>query len=294
MQRAQWISMVVCLGLAASAAAGNLWITSESGLDVYLDGVFVGVSTGAENGKYLPGISSGAHTIRIEKVGFAPIEYSIDVSPSPQQVVISELGPEIKDGHPAATDGEDSKQLTGTMEVTSNPRDCRIKIGDQRIPKNQPIMTFLGVAAGEHKMWFERNGIVLSAIVAVQETQFTRVTVDFNNDRVTVVDDDSGHSGSESTDEEEVPQAKTGCIEFWIEVLKTSDREAIEAAREALEEQGFPLYHQKLIVIEDDGALPMFKLRVGPITRRNKAKHVAGRIKLNGFKTAWVLPDVCQ
>jgi len=294
MQRAQWISMVVCLGLAASAAAGNLWITCEPGLDVYLDGVFVGVSTGAENGKYLPGISSGAHTIRIDKVGIAPIEYSIDVSPAANQVVVGELGPEIKNGHLAATDGEDSKQLTGAIEVTSNPSDCNIKIGDQRILKNQPIMTFLGVPAGEHKMWFERSGRVLSIFVAVQDTQCTRVMVDFSNDRVTVMDDASAHSGSESTDEEKIPQDKTGCIEFWVEVLQTSDREAINAAREALKDQGFPLNHQKLIVIEDDGALPMFKLRVGPITRRNKAKQVAGRLKLDGFKTAWIVPDVCQ
>lgn len=294
MQRAQWISMVACLGLAASAAAGNLWIKCETGLDVYLDGVFVGVSEGAENGKFLPGISSGEHTIRIEKVGFAPVEYSIEVDPAPKQIVVGELGPEIKDDKSGATDGEDPEQLTGSIEITSDPTDCNVKIGDQRILKNQPTLTFLGVPAGEHKMWFEKLGIVLSTVVAVQETRFTRVMVDFSNDSVTVVDADSGQSGSESPVEEEIPQAKTGCIEFWVEVLKTSDAEAIKATREALKEQGFPLYHQKLIVIEDDGALPMYKLRVGPITRRNKAKQVAGRLKLNGFKSSWVVPDVCQ
>jgi len=38
----------------------------------------------------------------------------------------------------------------------------------------------------------------------------------------------------------------------------------------------------------------MYKLRVGPITRRNKAKHVAARLKLNGFKSSWIVPDECQ
>jgi len=294
MQKGHLVLLVVFLGVAASAAAGNLWITCEPGLDVYLDGKFVGVSEEAEDGKYLPGISSGEHMIRIEKVGFTPVEYSIDVGPAPKQVVVGELGPEIEEGQPVATDGEDPEQLTGGIEITSDPTECRVKVGDQRLLKNQPIMTFLGVAAGEHKLWFERSGMVLSTIVAVHETQFTRVMVDFSNDRVTVADADSGQSGIESTGEEEITQAKPACIEFWVQVLRTGHAEIIEPSRSALEDQGFPRYHQKLIVIEDDGAIPVYKLRVGPISRENTAKHVAGLLRHGGFTTAWVVPEECQ
>jgi hypothetical protein len=281
-------------GIATSAAAGNLWITCEPGLDVYLDGQFVGVSERAEDGKYLPGISSGEHTIRIEKAGFAPVEVSIAVGPASNQIVVGELGPEIKEGLPGAAEGKEAEQLEGKIRITSNPRECNVKFADRRVLKKQPIMTITGIPIGEHKLWFESAGTVLSTTVAVQATQTTQVMADFSNNRVTVVDADSDQSGSESAGEEERPRAETECVEYWVQVMRTSDPEAIEPARSALKEQGFPLYHQKLIAIADDGTLPVYKLRVGPITRRNKANHVTGLLKHGGFKTAWVVPEECQ
>jgi len=93
MKRSHVISLAVCLGIVASAAAGNLWITCAPGLDIFLDGELVGVSEEAENGKLLPAVSSGDHTISIEKNGFAPAEFSIAVGPASNQVVVGELGP---------------------------------------------------------------------------------------------------------------------------------------------------------------------------------------------------------
>jgi len=294
MQKVQWIWMVICLGLAASVAAGNLWITCEPGLDVYLDGKLVGVSESAENGKYLPGISSGEHTIRIEKAGFAPLEFSIAVGPAPNQIVVGEFAPEIEDFLPGAAEGEEVEQLVGKIEITSDPEECNVKFAGRRVLKNQPIMTIAGIPVGEHKLWFESSGTVLSTMVTVQASQPTQIKVDFSNNRVAVVDAESGQPGSESADEEESPQTETGCIEYWVQVLRTGHVELVEPSRSALKDLGFPLYHQKLITIEDDGAIPVYKLRVGPITRHNKAKHVAGRLRLSGFKTAWVVPDECQ
>ena len=294
MQRVHVILLVVSLGIAASAAAGNLWITCEPGLDVYLDGQFVGVSEEAEDGKYLPGISSGEHTIRIEKVGFAPVEVYIVVNPASNQSVVGELGLEIKEGLPGATEGEKVEQLVGKIKITSNPRECNVKFADQRVLKKQPIMTITGIPVGEHKLWFESRGTVLSTTVAVQATQPTQVRVDFTNKRVAVIDAGSDPNGGESAGEEEGRRTETECIEYWVQVVRTNDPEAIEPARSALKEQGFPLYHQKLITIKDDGTLPVYKLRVGPITRHNKAQHVAGLLRHAGFKTAWVVPDKCQ
>ena len=294
MKRFHVISLAVCLGIAASAAAGDLWIDCAPGLDVFLDGEFVGVSEPAENGMYLPGITSGEHTIRIEKVGFAPVEYSISLGAASTQVVVGELGPEIKDGLPGATEGEEVEQLMGKIEITSNPRECNVKFASQRVLKKQPIMTIMGIPVGEHKLWFESSGTVLSTTVAVQATQPTQVMVDFAKKQVAVIDAGSDPNGGESPGEEESPRTETKCIEYWVQVVRTNDPKAIEPARSALKDQGFPLYHQKLIIIKDDGGLPVYKLRVGPITRHNKAKHVAGLIRHAGFKTAWVVPDECQ
>jgi cell division septation protein DedD len=293
-KRIHLISLVMCMGIAASAVAGNLWIVCEPGLDVFLDGEFVGVSEQAEGGKHLPGISTGEHTIRIEKDGFTPAEYSLDVGVAATQIVVGELLAEVAEESSDASQETLENQAAGTIEITSDPRECNVKFASQRILKTQPIMTFPGLPVGEHKLWFENSATVLSATVAVEAARTVRVVVDFQNKRVAITGADSGRDGIEPTAKEEKPEAETECVEYWVQVLRTSDPEAIEPTRSVLKDKGFPLYHQKLITVEDEGALPLYKIRVGPITRRNQANHVAGLVRHAGFKTAWVVPEKCQ
>jgi len=294
MRRAQLISLALSLGIVVPAAAGDLWITCEPGLDVYLDGEFVGVSEEAESGKHLPEISYGGHTLRIEKGGFAPTEFSITVGPASIQIFVGELGPEIKDGLPTATGGEGVEQLVGTIEITSDPREINVKIGSQRILKIQPILTIPGIPVGEHKLWFESSGTVLSDRVLVQALQPSQVRVDFRNQRVAIAGDTTDVQEGDSEAEKEGPRAESDCIEYWVQVMRTGSEEEIEATRSVLEDLGFPHYHQKLITVEDDGVLPVYKLRVGPIPQQNKARHFADLIKHAGFTDVWVAPQECQ
>jgi len=294
MQRTRAILLVALFGVAASAVAGDLWIDCESGLDIFLDGELVGVSEEAENGKHLPAVSSGNHTIRIEKDGFAPAEFSIAVGPASNQVVIGELGPEIEDDLTGAAGREEVEQLVGTIEITSDPRECNVKFAGQRIPKKQPILTIPGVPVGEHKLWFESSGTVLSETVLVQAAQTAKVRVDFRNQRVAAVDSESDQSGSESAGEEKGPEAEPECIEYWVQVMRTSSFEEIEAVSSILKDLGFPDYHQKIITIEDDGTLPVYKIRVGPVPRKSAAKHPAHLLKQAGFRSVWIVPEECQ
>jgi cell division septation protein DedD len=294
MQRVHVILLVVFLGIAASAATGDLWINCAPGFDIFLDGEFMGVSEPSENGKRLPGLSSGEHTIRIEKDGFALLEFSIPVGPASNQVVVGELGPESDGGLPAATEGEEVEQLVGTIEVTSDPRNCTVEFAGRKTPKEQPILTIPGIAVGEHNIRFESEGTVLKTTVVVQAAQLAQVRVDFRNQRIAVTGDTSNASGGESASKEDSPRAEPECIEYWVQVMRTSNFDEIEPARSTLKDLGYPRYHQKLITIEDESAPPIYKLRVGPIPRRKMAQWVAGLIKNAGFPAVWVLPKECQ
>jgi hypothetical protein len=294
MQRTRVALLVVLFGAATSAAAGDVWIDCEPGLDIFLDGESVGVSGPKKQGMLLRGIESGDHAIRIEKDGFSPVELSVNVGFAANQIVIDDFGPEIAAAPPAPSEGEVETELAGTIEITSEPSECNVKLGDLRIQKQHPILTIAGVPVGEHKMWFESSATVFSEKVAVLAAQSTRVQVDFHNQRasITVVTSDVGADDSEEAGEG--PRAGPGCIEYWVQVLRTGHVELIEPSQAALKAQGFPLYHQQLIVLEDDGAIPVYKLRVGPIDRENKAKHVAGLLRHGGFTTAWVAREECQ
>jgi len=286
--------MVVCLGIAAAAAAGDLWINCPPGLDIFLDGESMGVSDREENGKYLRGIESGDHSIRIEKVGFAPVELSVNVGFAANQIVIGEFGPEITKEPPASSEGEAEIELAGTIEITSDPSECNVKFGDHRIVKQLQILTIAGVPVGEHKLWFESSATVLNDKIAVRAALPTRVQVDFHNQRVTITRDTPDVRADDPEGKEEGSRAEPGCIEYWVQVLRTGHVELVEPSQSALKEQGFPLYHQRLIIIEDDGTIPVYQLRVGPITREKKAKHVAGLLRHGGFTTARVVREECQ
>jgi hypothetical protein len=284
----------VILGVAASVAAGDVWINCAPGFDIFLDGESMGVSERDESGKHLRGIESGAHTVRIEKDGVALAEFSVNVGFDPYQVELSGLSAEMNEEPPGTSQDEVEQQFVGSVEITSDPRECNVKIGSRRILKKLTILMIPDVPIGEHKIWFESSGTVLSEKVVVRAAQLVRVRLDFRNKQVAIGGDDSDVEGGDSVAETPTPRAEPACIEYWIEVLRTDDPEAIEAARSALKEQGFPLYHQKLIAVEQDGTLPVYKLRVGPVTRNNMAKHTAGLLRHGGFKSAWVVPEECQ
>ena len=294
MQRGQLFLFVVFLGIAASAAAGDVWINCAPGFDIFLDGESVGVSEADENGMHLRGIESGVHAVRIDKDGFALAEFSVNVGFAPNQVEVGELAAGMTEGPSGTSQQAAEKTLVGTLEITSDPGECNVKIGRRRFLKKHPIMTIPGIPVGEHKMWFESSGMVLSEKVVVQAIQPARIFVDFHNQRVAITGNDPEVEGCDLVAETQSPGAESECIEYWVQVLRTGHAEIIEPSRSALEDQGFPPYHQRLIIIEDDGAIPVYKLRVGPISRENKAKHVAGLLRHGGFATAWVVPEVCQ
>jgi len=294
MRAAHGISLVMCLGIAALATAGDVRVTCSPGLNIFLDGEFVGVSIPKQDGKYLTGLSAGEHTIMVKKDGFSPKVFSVIVGSSPRQVVVGEFLPISDTIHPETTKQDVVGRPVGTIEVTSAPQKCTVEIAGQKIVKQEPIMTIPDIAIGDYDIRFESSGAVLNANVVVKADETSRIRADILNNRVEAVTDTSDVGANASPSTTGGPPAEPACIEHWVQVVRTSDPEAIESARANLKELGFPLYHQKLITIEDDGALPLYKLRVGPITRKNKAKRVTSQLRSAGYPAAWFIAEECQ
>ncbi len=294
MHTAHVISSVMFLGSAALATAGDVRVTCSPGLNIFLDGEFVGVSIPKQDGMYLTGLSAGEHTIMVKTVGFSPKEFSVTVGSSPRQVVVGELLPIRNINQPETTKQDVVGRPVGIIEVTSAPQRCTVEIAGQKIVKQEPIMMIPGIAVGDYDIRFESSGAVLTTNVVVKAGETSRLRADILNNLVETIADDSDNGGSVSPSKTGGSTPKPACIEYWVEVVRTSNPETIESARSNLEEQGFPLYHQKLITIAYDGALPLYKLRVGPIPRENKAKWTANLIKRAGFPAVWVVPEECQ
>jgi len=283
----------MCLAVAAAVTAGDLRVTCAPGLNVFLDGDFVGVSTPKYEGKYLSGLSAGEHTIMIKKVGFSPKELSVTVGSSSHQIVVGELLPSSNSNQPETTARDVVGRPEGTIEITSTPQECSVEFDGRKIVKYEPIMTIPGVPIGDYDMRFESSGAVLRSNVIVKADTVSRIEADIPNNRVETIAGDSDDGGPEAPEKKETKK-KRACIEYWVEVVRTSDPEVIEATRPILKDMGFPVYHQKLITIEDDGALPLYKLRVGPIPHKKDGKRIIFDMKNAGFTAAWLIPEECQ
>ncbi len=84
-----------------------------------------------------------------------------------------------------------------------------------------------------------------------------------------------------------VPTAKAEG--FWVQVLASTNADAVEEARKRLTELGFSRDHQAVTRSPGPGGNELLKLRVGPFPDRPSADRVATRMKASGYSDAWVV-----
>jgi hypothetical protein len=294
MQSVRLIWLFVLLGAVGVARAGDLRVTCPPGLEILVDGAPAGVCDTTENGKVLRDLDNGLHTLRFEKSGFLPAEYSAVVGPTTRQVAIGMLLPRTTPDDGGDTTPAEAAAPVGSIEVTSEPMDCTIKIEDVWAAKKESLLTIPGVPAGEHVLWAERFGEILKTDVFVSPGEPLRVNADFIRKRIEIATAATDESGGADADDEQGPAGEPECIAYWVEVLRTGDFDTIETTQKQLDEVGFPPRDQKLITIEDDGVLPLYKLRIGPLVDRWTAKLVIHRIRPLNILGTRILTEPCE
>jgi len=80
-------------------------------------------------------------------------------------------------------------------------------------------------------------------------------------------------------------------VEFFVQVLASSNSSSVAAARTKLEGLGFSRDHQHLITLQEAGTGTLYKLRVGPFPDRGSADRVAQRMSAAGFPDSWVVAE---
>jgi cell division septation protein DedD len=80
-------------------------------------------------------------------------------------------------------------------------------------------------------------------------------------------------------------------VEFFVQVLASSNSSSVADARTRLEGLGFTRDHQHLITLREPGTGTLYKLRVGPFPDRSSADRVAQRMSVSGFPDSWVVAE---
>ncbi len=169
MRRLRWVCLLVLTVVASVVFAGDVQVACGPGLRVYLDGTFVGNSTVKDDGLFLAGVADGAHAIRVEKAGFVPQTFQVEVQKLPIEVRVEEFSPEPPSRHDAETPPPEVEQSTGSLLITSAPQNCIVEIDGKSETKSIPFVVVEGLAAGEHSISFRKAGYDrLSGVVTVQ------------------------------------------------------------------------------------------------------------------------------
>lgn len=168
MRHLVWVGLLVAALAPALSFAGDVQVSCEPGLRVYLDGKLAGTSTAREDGLFLSGVSRGVHTIRVEKDGFVPQSFEVSVDKLPIEVKVGEFsplptakpGPEAAPAEPPPAERVSIRTApaTGGLLVTSAPQNCTVEIDGRSETKDAPVLRLDGLAVGEHAISFIRPG----------------------------------------------------------------------------------------------------------------------------------------
>jgi hypothetical protein len=183
---------MLSLSTELSAQGGDIQITCEPGLRIYLDGKFVGKSNANEDGKYLSNISSGRHIIRVEKTGFSPKEFIRDIRAG--EVIEIKVGKLEPPGMTVTQRGEslagDLHLNVGNLKIFSAPMRCEVRFRGQTFKKEKPEIEFGNVPTGSHSIQFTRKGISLSYRVMIEKGKTIEIKADFLKGKVVDITDE--------------------------------------------------------------------------------------------------------
>lgn len=165
----RWMFVLLVMGAAATAFAGDIQVLCEPGLRVYLDGTLAGTSSPRDDGLFLTNVPEGAHVVRVEKDGFVPQSFQVQVSKRPIEVKVEAFVPQPAAPRTPTAASTEAKQPTGNLLVTSAPQNCVVEIDGEPEAKSTPVLLIEGLAPGEHTVAFSKPGYErISGTVKVQ------------------------------------------------------------------------------------------------------------------------------
>jgi hypothetical protein len=138
--------------------AGDIQVSCEPALRIFLDGKLAGSSNAKEDGFFLANVPEGRHVIRVEKDGFIPQSFQVDVGTLPVEVQVEAFVPQ----EPVRSTSKpaDAKVMgpTGELLITSAPQNCLVELDDRSETKSTPVLRLQGLAAGQHSIAFSKPG----------------------------------------------------------------------------------------------------------------------------------------
>jgi len=193
MRRLLWLCLVVLTIAPALSFAGDVQVSCEPGLRVYLDGKLAGISSSKDDGLFLANVPEGSHVIRVERDGFVPQSFQVEVKNLPIEVRVGAFSPETPIRQDGGTSSVEVRQPVGNLVVMSAPQNCVVEVDGRPETKSTPLLLIEGLAAGDHPISFSKPGYDrISGVVRIQPGAEVTVRGDLEARKVETVYEGKG------------------------------------------------------------------------------------------------------
>jgi len=180
------LSVTVCF-------AGDIQVSCEAGLRIYLDGEFIGTSSAKEDGFFLMNVDRGEHAVSVEKDGFITQRFEVEILDLPIEVNVAAFMPVLAPPKEEPPEPARVHQRVGNLVVTSAPQKCVVKIDGRVETKETPQLSIGGLSEGEHTISFSKPGFQdISGKVVIQPGTEIRVRGNLYDGSVEVVHEGQG------------------------------------------------------------------------------------------------------
>ncbi len=179
--------IVACVPNAFTQGKGDIQVTCEPGIRIYIDNAFSGKTNTDDGGLYLEGVSAGNHQLKAVKRGFSPKILPVVVKPEETiEVRVGTLEPKLQ-----ITQEGDDKSLavtaqTGSVQVRSIPLHCKLAFLGRAIDKTKDRVRIDNIPLGTYKLTATRSAQTLDASVPILQGRVTEVLVRFKDGRIEV------------------------------------------------------------------------------------------------------------
>ena len=161
-------SLLLLAIVPAISFAGDVQVLCEPAVRVYLDDKPVGMSSAKEDGLFLANVAEGKHVIRIEKDGFVPQSFQVQVERIPIEIRVGAFSPNPPTPRESPAALARVVQVTGSLTVASAPQNCVVEVDGKAESKSVPLLRIEGLAPGRYTIAFSKPGYDrLSGVVTI-------------------------------------------------------------------------------------------------------------------------------
>lgn len=187
MKKLALLSFFLYLTLHSFSQSSHIQIIAESGITIFLDGKYQGVTKSSLSGLIISDLDPGTYTIKAVKENFQPQEGKVTLrSGEVKEYRVRPFTPNISIEESGDTGSQTLSLKTGSFKVQSLPISIKISVPSLNVEREKKQDEWLAkkVPEGSYRVTFEWDGKRLTEEIEIAENELTHVFVDMINQKV--------------------------------------------------------------------------------------------------------------